>query len=145
MAKLSKEELARYEGAAWALRLVDSKGFEEAKKELIDRGAYNMPLQVSKADLHNFSEECKTNVLDTVLLLSLYTLRDEFGFGSERANRFKKRFNEKAECLLGEYCVWQDVQDIVKDELGIDVLVCKEVKDSQHVNSLGIPKNKIKD
>ena len=38
MGKLSKEEMARFQGAAWALRMVEEKGLEAAQKDLEQRG-----------------------------------------------------------------------------------------------------------
>ena len=65
MSKLSKEELARFQGAAWALRMVEEKGLEEAKKDLEQRGIRNLPLAVNKQDIRKFEEYEKRNTLGT--------------------------------------------------------------------------------
>lgn len=61
----------------------------------------------------------KKNTLDTVLLLSAVTLRDEFDFGEKRARRFIHRFNEKADCIVTDNLSWDDCKEIVEDELKI--------------------------
>lgn len=115
----NKEELARREGMSYALRLVREKGLEYAEDDLRKRGALNIPVGVDKKVVDEFVEETKMTVLDTVLIMTLVTLHDEFGMGRERLNRFKKRFNLKSECLSGDYETWQGMQDILAEECGM--------------------------
>ena len=51
MAKISKEEQARREGMAYALRLAKEKGIDALEEDLKMRNAIDLPLRVSKADL----------------------------------------------------------------------------------------------
>ena len=63
MAKISKEEQARREGMAYALRLAKEKGIDALEEDLKMRNAINLPLRVSKADLSKFSENVKYNIV----------------------------------------------------------------------------------
>lgn len=119
MGKLSKEELARFSGAEWMVRYVKEHGLEAAEKELEKRGVRHIPLSVKEQDLKNFSEREKRNTIATVLMMSAMVLRDEFGFGTERINRFIDRFNNKTNCLCEGYVYWKDMQDTIKEETGI--------------------------
>lgn len=119
MGKLSKEELARYQGAAWALRMVEEKGLEAAQKDLDQRGIRNLPLAVNKQDIRKFEEYEKRNTLATILLLACITLHDEYGFGFDRMNRFIRRFNNKTECLVDGYVNWKDMQETIRQETGL--------------------------
>ena len=101
MAKLSKEETARYSGAEWALRLVEERGLDAAKAELESRGIRGIPLGLKQTDIDKFCEEEKANTVVTVMLMAAVTLRDEYDFGQQRIDRFIKRFNSKTEALLG--------------------------------------------
>ena len=121
MGKLSKEELARYSGAGWAIRLAETKGIEAAKDELKQRGALNIPLGVKKTDLDQFCESEKTNTLVTVMMMTVVTLRDEFGFGAERIHRFIDRFNTKTKCLVENYVNWEELRDQLAEETGIRI------------------------
>jgi hypothetical protein len=121
MGKLSKEELARYSGAGWAIRLAEDKGIEAAKAELEQRGALNIPLGVKKTDIDQFCESEKTNTLVTVMMMTVVTLRDEFGFGAERIHRFIDRFNTKTKCLLADYVNWEELRDQLAEETGIRI------------------------
>ena len=56
---LSKEEQARREGMAYALRLAKEKGIDALEEDLKMRNAIDLPLRVSKADLDKFSDNVK--------------------------------------------------------------------------------------
>ena len=119
MGKLSKEELARFSGAEWMVRYVKEKGLEAAEKELEKRGVRHIPLAVKEQDLKNFSEREKRNTIATVLMMSAMVLRDEFGFGRDRMNKFIERFNTKTSCLVEGYVYWKDMQQTIAEETGI--------------------------
>ena len=119
MGKLSKEELARFSGAEWMVRYIKEKGIEAAEKELEMRGVRGIPLAVKEGDLVRFSTREKKNTLATMILMACMTLRDEFGFGFDRMNRFIDRFNKKTECLVGKYVSWKDIQETIREETGL--------------------------
>ena len=119
MGKLSKEELARFSGAEWMVRFIKEKGIEAAEKELEMRGVRGIPLAVKEGDLVRFSTREKKNTIATMILMACMTLRDEFGFGFDRMNRFIDRFNKKTECLVGKYVSWKDIQETIREETGL--------------------------
>lgn len=119
MGKLSKEELARFSGAEWMVRFIKEKGIEAAEKELEMRGVRGIPLAVKEGDLIRFSTREKKNTIATMILMACMTLRDEFGFGFDRMNRFIERFNKKTECLVGKYVSWKDIQETIREETGL--------------------------
>ena len=119
MRKLSKEELARFSGAEWMVRYIKEKGIEAAEKELEMRGVRGIPLAVKEGDLVRFSTREKKNTIATMILMACMTLRDEFGFGFDRMNRFIDRFNKKTECLVGKYVSWKDIQETIREETGL--------------------------
>ena len=119
MSKLSKEETARFSGAAWMLRYAKEHGLEAAEKELDNRGIRYIPLAVKDSDLKRFSERDKRNTIATMIMMSAMVLRDEFGFGRDRMNKFIKRFNEKTACLVEGYTYWKDIQQTILEETGI--------------------------
>ena len=129
MSKLSKEELARFSGAEWMVRYVKEHGLEEAEKELERRGVRHIPLGVKEQDLKNFSEREKRNTIATVLMMSAMVLRDEFGFGRDRMNKFIDRFNKKTSCLVEGYVYWKDMQQTIAEETGIFIPLPDEFLD----------------
>lgn len=61
--------------------------------------------------------------LDTMLTLSVATLHDEFDFGAKRCQRFIKRANLKAECIVDDLATWDDFIQQIKEELGIQITI----------------------
>ena len=121
MPKLSKEELARYSGAEWAIRLTEERGIEGAKKYLEERGIKGIPLAAKQSDLDKFCEEEKANTIATIMMMAAVTLRDEYDMDAEQIDRFIKRFNTKTECLLGQYVNWEELRDGLAEETGIKI------------------------
>ena len=101
------------------VRYIKEKGIEAAEKELEMRGVRGIPLAVKEGDLVRFSTREKKNTIATMILMACMTLRDEFGFGFDRKNRFIDRFNKKTECLVGKYVSWKDIQETIREETGL--------------------------
>ena len=116
----SKEEQARREGMSYALKVAKEKGIDGLEEELKRRQAYNIPIRISNKELQAFTDNAKNMMLDTILILASVTLHDEFGFGHDRLNRFKERFNFKAECIGEDFTDWQDQIDILREECGLE-------------------------
>ena len=127
MAKLSKEEIARREGMAYALRIAKEKGIDALEEDLKMRNAIDLPCRVSKADLSKFSENVKYNIVFYIKVLMAVTMHDEFGFGNKRIKQMFKRFDLKAECLADDYTTWDEQVSIIAEECGIDMK--QDVKD----------------
>lgn len=116
MSKLSKEEIGRREGMAYAYKLVKEKGIEALEEDLRMRNIYNIPIRVTKDDLKKVDER----LISFILLETLVTLRDYFGFGRQRALKFKDCFEKKCQLIAEDWTNWADQAWIVATELGID-------------------------
>lgn len=125
MPKISKEEVARYEGVKWFLQKIEEKGFEEAKKEFEWRGVRNVPLLASETDLKKYEQRVKRDVLKTVLLMACYVAHDEFKIGATRMQRYIDRFTEYTHTLEMRLMDWQGVKEIIEEETGI----CLQIPD----------------
>lgn len=127
MGRLSKEESARFSGAGWALRICETDGIDACRKELEQRGVLNIPLSVSKAQLHEFENRVRMNVLDTVLLMSVSVMLDEFEFDRDMLARFIERFNQRADCLDGDFVSWEDIQKSLQEEINVKLPLTDEI------------------
>ena len=116
----SKEEQARLQGMSYALKVAKEKGIDGLEEELKRRKAYNIPVRIGDKELQAFTDNAKNMMLDTILILASVTLHDEFGFGHDRLNRFKERFNFKAECIGDSFTDWKDQIAILKEECGLE-------------------------
>lgn len=127
MGRLSKEEQWKHEGISWAINFLEAGGsLEELKAEAKRRGAYHVPIGLTRAEEVGFVNRVKTNCINTVRALSLHVLVDEFEFGNQskgdqlgRLDRFRKRFDEKCDCMCRGYASWQDIQEDLKNNYGI--------------------------
>lgn len=90
MAKSSKEEQARREGMAYALRIAKEKGIDALEEDLKMRNAIDLPLRVSKADLDKFSDNVKYNTILYIKILMAVTMHDEFGLVTKELSRCLK-------------------------------------------------------
>ena len=129
MARIDKEEQARREGMAYALRIAKEKGIDALEEDLKMRNAIGLPVGVDRKALNQFTENVKFNTVDTMVILMAVTLHDEFGFGEKRVQRAIDRFMFKANCLDEDYTTWQEQIDILKDELGIELSIRANDKD----------------
>lgn len=129
MARLSKEELARYGGANWLLEYAKKYGLDEAEAELERRGIKGIPIGVKQSDLDKWCEEEKSNAIATITMMAACTVQDEIGEyfklseqeTKELVKRFIGRFNDKTEVLMYGFANWKDYQAQLLDELGVDI------------------------
>ena len=84
----NKEEQARMEGMAQALRIAKAKGIDGLEADLKMRNITGLPCAVSRAAMDECIMNIKYNVVDTFTILVAYTLHEKFGFGKTRLNRF---------------------------------------------------------
>lgn len=66
----NKEERARMEGMAQALRIAKAKGVEGLEEELKMRNIVDLPCAVSKAAMDECIVQIKNNTVDTIAILS---------------------------------------------------------------------------
>lgn len=125
----NKEEQARMEGMAQALRIAKAKGIDGLEADLKMRNITGLPCAVSRAAMDECIMNIKYNVIDTFTILVAYTLHEKFGFGKTRLNRFIHNFNFQAECLDEDYCTWEDQIEILRQECGLDLSIRKNDKD----------------
>lgn len=126
MAKVDKEEQARREGMAYALKIAKEKGIVALEEELRFRNALRMPIAVPRKNCDEAINNIKMNVVDTVTILSAMTLRDEFGFGKKRIQQYVERFNLKAECIMEDYTTWNDQIECLREECGLNYVIRRE-------------------
>ena len=125
----NKEEQARMEGMAQALRIAKTKGIDGLEADLKMRNITGLPCAVSRAAMDECIMNIKYNVVATFTILVAYTLHEKFGFGKTRLNRFIHDFNFQAECLDEDYCTWEDQIEILRQECGLDLSIRKNDKD----------------
>ena len=94
----------RNEGIAFCDKIVKEKGLEELQRVTRQRNLAGLRTLIDPRELDQDFRDATLQILDTVLIMSLIVLKDEFDFGTKRLDRFKKRFNDKTECFRNRKC-----------------------------------------
>ena len=106
-----------------ALRIAESDGIEGLRKEIKFRGVTGIHTALAKKELDQASKQIKEMTLDTMIVLAVATLHDEFDFGQKRCQRFMDRLELKAGCLIDNLATWPDYIKAIKDEIGLELSI----------------------
>ena len=87
----------RNEGIAFCDKIAKEKGLEELQRVTRQRNLAGLRTLIDPRELDQDFRDATLQILDTVLIMSLIVLKDEFDFGTKRLDRFKKRFNDKTD------------------------------------------------
>ena len=105
MAKAKWEEIeqARRDGMGYALRIAREKGIKGLEDEIRFRNISRVSVAMSSKEYIELRENLGKKISQVVLTLAEITLRDKFGFGKSRLEKFADRLNEKAGCVAEGY------------------------------------------
>ncbi len=117
----NKEEQARLEGMAQALRIAKAKGVEGLEADLKMRNITGLPCRVSRSVLDEVVMRIKNNMVDTFVIMTAYVLHNKFGYGQKRLERFIEEFRFQTDCLSEDYIAWQDQIEVLRKECGIEL------------------------
>ena len=123
MSNLKDYNRGRNDGLAMALRIAESDGIEGLRKEIKFRGVTGIHTALAKKELDQASKQIKEMTLDTMIVLAVATLHDEFDFGQKRCQRFMDRLELKAGCLIDDLATWTDYIKAIKDEIGLELSI----------------------
>lgn len=116
-------------GMDYACKIAKEKRTDVLVEECKFRKKTGIPITVERKKCDEAIERIKMNTIDTIRILSLCVLRDEFGFGKDRLKRFAERFEKKTDCLVDEFVNWEDIIENIKEETGLEESIRKnEVK-----------------
>lgn len=116
-----REDDARLAGMMYAYRQIKAHGMDYFERELKNRGAYHIAAPITNADITAASRAIREQTYDTMTVMSLLTLHDEFDFGKKRLERFMRRFESKTNALAAGHLQWEDYTGILRDECGINI------------------------
>ena len=119
MAKIDNYIAGREDGLQLALNIVKKKGVKGLEDEIRFRNATKIHTLLDKKSLEIATKKIKEMTVDTVTVLSVAVLRDEFEFGKKRCQRFIDRMNLKAECLTEGFVKWNEIVEDIDNDMGI--------------------------
>ncbi len=113
----------RSQGLILAREIVKKDGIEGLEKEIQFRNITGINTALTRKELNIACEKIKNMTLDTMMVIAVATLHDEFGFAGKRCKRFIDRMNLKAECLVDDMATWDEYTKMIKDEIGIEMTI----------------------
>lgn len=119
MAKIDNYIAGREDGLQLALNIVKKKGVKGLEDEIRFRNATQIHTLLDKKSLEIATQKIKEMTVDTVTVLSVAALRDEFEFGKKRCQRYIDRMNLKAECLTEGFVKWNEIVEDIDNDMGI--------------------------
>lgn len=119
MAKVDNYIAGREDGLQLALNIVKKKGVKGLEDEIKFRNATKIHTLLDKKSLEIATQKIKEMTVDTVTVLSVAVLRDEFEFGKKRCQRYIDRMNLKAECLTEGFVKWNEIVEDIDNDMGI--------------------------
>lgn len=125
--KADKSFKSRMDGMWCALRIVEeaqkdgSDPLEALKKEIRFRQSNSMcPVPTAK-ELDDMIVKAKYMCIDTITIIAVAAIHDEFDFGRQRCERLVRRIERKAEDLAEGIVTWDDYIEQLNKELGFEL------------------------
>lgn len=131
MGKIDTYTKNRIEGLTWALRLIDqaedeTRGVENLRKEVRFRNATFVPLEISATGIREVNQMLARRMLNTVLVMVIKVLDDEYGWKKQRLQKFIENFTkhtigfEDVDPYGERYAEMSDYAEYFKDQYGIE-------------------------
>lgn len=118
-AKWAELEQARRDGIGYALGIVREKGIEGLEEDVRFRNISKVSVAMSEDEYKDLTERMGKRISQVILTLAEITLRDEFGFGKARIEKFADRLNEKADRIAKGYTTVEEQLEILEKETGM--------------------------
>lgn len=120
---MAKDDLfrGRLDGMFYAYAKIKDEGLDKFAEELRYRSKRGVQLVNTRKDQRKFEQEVIQRVQDVVMIYAVAVLVDEFDFSNEEVNRFIDRLKLKSDCIDDKYLTWDELKQIIKDEIGVDI------------------------
>ena len=92
---------------------------KRALKKSLRRKLNKETIQLTRKDYDALKEAERTNAANIINLIPLIILRDKFGFGKIRLERYLRYYQEAVDSLNKGYLDLNDVQKVLLDEVQI--------------------------
>ena len=119
-------QAGREDGLLMAKKLVEEGGLGRLEDEIKYRNLTGIHTGLVQKELEKTTRQIKMTTLDTVLLLAISSIRDEYDFGAVRLKRLIDRMERKAQALIGDMATWEDFRQTIQEELGIEIDVWQQ-------------------
>ena len=131
MGKIDTYTRARIEGLAWAMRIIEREenieaGVDMLKREIRFRNIIRIPLEIPPAQIRDANIMLTKRLLNTVLVVVLKVLDEEYGWKKQRLQTFIQNFTkhtigfESIDPYGDRYVEMSDYAQYFKETYGIE-------------------------
>ena len=92
---------------------------KRALKKSLRRKLNKETIQLTRKDYEELKSKERMNAANIINLIPLIILRDKFGFGKVRLERYLKHYQDAVDSLNEGYLDLKDVQKVLLDEVKI--------------------------
>lgn len=127
MAKITKEFEWQTQGLVKAQNIVKTEGVEALDRYILYRGLTRAPINVTQKQMDDFINTLGDNLFTTIRVVSLLALKEEFGFGTKRMQKFTDRFEKLTveatdmDWIGNHYVTLTDYAEYLQKENGIEI------------------------
>ena len=119
MAKISREEIARRSGMLFGWNVLKEDGIDGLENELEYREETHTPICLTKQEAERYIQGPKHRSTDTIMVLAMITLLDEFGMKKKRLEKFRAAYEQKVEEYLEKpYTELKSNLEEIKEKIG---------------------------
>lgn len=103
-------------------RQLPMKRLSEAnKRKMLKQAQQAETITMSRAELERMKMQWTMRAFTMTLYFSIMALRDGFGFGKDRLERFTNKFFTHYRAYDADYVTVEDMQQAIKDETGFEI------------------------
>lgn len=116
----------RMDGAAYALRIAKQYGIETLEKDLEERNAHFVPLEITPDIYREANADLALRLTQSIIVTMFVSLHEQFGFGKDRFKRLITDFNHQCEQLElrdpygGHFVTVREMAEWLHEEYGCE-------------------------
>ena len=92
-----------------------------SKKKVLKQAKKSEMVTMSRWELEQMQMKWTKRAFSMTLYFSIMSLRDGFGFGKERLERFATKFMANYAAYDADYVEIEDMQQVIKEETGFEL------------------------
>ena len=123
MAKYDEYVRGRADGLSLALSIVEKYGIDGLREEIKFRNQTGIKTSLAVKELDAASQKIKEMTIDTMTVIAVLSLHDEFDFGRKRCQRLLNRMTKKADGIISEMATWKDYIECCQNEMGMELKI----------------------
>ena len=113
--------MRNYTDKAIARQLPVKRMSEANKRKMLKQAQKTEMVTISRAELERMEMRWTRRAFTKTLYFSIMALRDGFGFGKERLERFTTKFFSHYLAYTHDYVSLEDMHKAIKDETGFEI------------------------